>query len=165
MKRNSQKKQSILWYWLQDSKNVDFCYSYDSLFDTSYSKYNSIFPEESRYYESEQSMRALCYEEEKNGKKVQKEITEDEYIDSLIEEYLEEVMKDPRKYLNEYIKGKRYADKYIEESADKIIEQANEFLKDTFEFKRHFYWSIEGTFRQISDWKVQEDIIRFMKEM
>lgn len=152
------------WYWLQDDKNTDFCYSYESLFDTSYSKYNSIFPEQSIYHEDDQSCRMLCFEEEKSGKKVQREIYEYEYIDSLIEEHLEEVMKDPREYLNHYIKGKRYANQYVEKSADKIIEQANVFLKNTFEFKRHFYLCMESTFRQISEWKLQEDSIRFMSE-
>lgn len=152
------------WYWLQDNENTDFCYSYESLFDTSYSKYNTVFPQESIYYESEHSYRVICYDEEKNEKKVQREISEDEYIDSLIEEHLEKVMKDPRDYLNEYIKGKRYANQYVEKSAHEIIEHANEYLKNNFEFIRHFYWCMECTFRQISDWKVQEDIIRFMKE-
>ncbi len=153
------------WYWLQDNENTDFCYSYESLFDTSYSKYNTVFPEESIYYESEQSCRVICYDEEKKGKKVQREISEDEYIDGLIEEYLEQVMKDPREYLNEYIKGRRYANQYVEKSAHKIIEHANEYLKNNFEFIRHFCWGMEFAFRQISDWKIQEDIIGFMREV
>lgn len=153
------------WYWLRDSKNIDFSYSYDSLFDTSYRKYNSIFPEESRYYESEQSYRGIKSIEEKNRKKVEEVITEDEYINNLIEEHLDEVIKDPREYLNHYIKGKRYANQYVEKSTDKIIEQANEFLKNTFEFKRHFYLCMENAFREISEWMVQEDIIRFMSKV
>ncbi len=153
------------WYWSQDSKNIDFCYSYDSLFYTSYSKYNSIFPEESKYYESEQACRIICYDDKKNGNKVEKEISEDEYIDNLIEEHLDEVMKSQREYLNEYTKGKRYANQYVENSADKIIEQANEYMKKDLKFKWHFYCNMEYAFRQISDWNVQDDIIRFMREV
>lgn len=153
------------WYWLQNNKNTDFCYSYESLFDTNYSEYNTVFPEESIYYESEHSCRVICCDEEKNGKKVQREVSEDDYIDGLIEESLEQVMKDPREYLNEYIKGKRYANQYVEKSSHKIIEQANEYLKSNFEFIRHFYWAMECAFRQISDLKIQEDIIRFMREI
>lgn len=153
------------WYWLQDNENIDFCYSYESFFDTSYSKYNTVFPEESRYYESEQSYRGIRSVEEKNGKRVEKEITEDEYIDNLIEEHLEEVMKDPRDYLNEYIKGRRKAELYVEKSAQEIIKYADEDLKKDFYFIRHFYWCVECALRQISDWKVQEDIIRFLRNV
>lgn len=151
------------WYWLQDNENTDFCYSYESLFDTSYSKYNTVFHEDSIYYESEQSYRGIRYVEKKNGRKVEKEITEDEYIDNLIEEHLDEVMKDPRDYLNEYIKGRRKAELYVEKSAQEIMKYAEEDFQKDFYFIRHFNWCMECAFRQISDWKVQEDIVDFMK--
>lgn len=50
-------------------------------------------------------------------------------------------MKEPREYLNQYIKGIRYANQYVEDSAQKIIEEANEYLQKNFDFIRHFHWA------------------------
>jgi hypothetical protein len=155
------------WYWLRDSKNVEFCYSYDSLFETSYSKYNSIFLDKSEYYEEKHSGRIICFNVDENGNNPEQEVPEYVYIDGLIEEHLEEVMENEnsRDYLDKYIKGKRAAEKYAEDCAHKIIEYADEDLKGDFHFRRHFYWWMEFTFRQIGDAIVQEDIIGFMKKM
>lgn len=150
------------WYWLRDSKNVEFCYSYESLFETSYSKYNSIFPEKSEYYEENYSSRIICFNVDENGNNPEQEVPEYVYIDGLIEKHLEEVMENSRDYLDKYIKGKRSAEIYVENSAHKIIEYADEDLKGDFYFRRHFYWAMEGIFREISDCEVQKDIIKFM---
>jgi hypothetical protein len=153
------------WYWLQDDKNIDFCYSYESLFETSYSKYNSIFPDKSRYYENEQHCRGIECTEEEDGNEVKKEIPEDEYIDSFIEQHLEEVMTEPREYLNEYIKGKNKAESYVEKSAQEIMRYVEEEFRKNFYFIRHFYWCMEGAFRAISDCEVQKDIVKFIREI
>ena len=153
------------WYWLQDDKNIDFCYSYKSLFETSYSKYNSIFPDESNYYEKENSCRIICFNEEKDGKEVIKEIREYEYIDKLIEEYIKEIIKDKREYLKEFLKGKKSANIYVEKIADKIMEYADEDLQKDFYFRRHFYWEMEGALREVSDFEVQKDIVKFLMEI
>ena len=152
------------WYWLRDSKNVEFCYSYESLFETSYSKYNSIFPDESKYYEENHSYRTICFNVDEDGNS-EEEVPEYVYIDGLIKEHLEEVMTTSRGYLNEYIKGTRAANIYVENSVHKIIEYADEDLKGDFDFIRHFYWCMEFTFWQISDLAVQGDIMRFMSEV
>lgn len=151
------------WYWLQDSKNVDFCYSYDSLFDTSYSKYNSIFPDESKYYMKENSCRIICFNEEKDGKEVTKEIREYDYIDQLIEEHIKEIVKDKREYLKEFLKGKKSANIYVEKIADKIMEYADEDLQKDFYFRRNFYWEMEGAFREISDGEIRRKAVEFIR--
>lgn len=153
------------WYWLRDSKNVEFCYSYESLFETSYSKYNSIFSEQSQYYKEKHLGRIICFNVDENGNNPEQEVPEYEYIDELIEKHLEEVIEAPRDYLDKCIKGKRAAEIYVEDSAHKIIEYADEDLKGDFDFIRHFYWWMEFTFRQIGDVVVQEDIVVFMKKM
>lgn len=153
------------WYWSRDSKNVEFCYSYDSLFNTSYSKYNSIFPDESKYYEQKHSGRIICFNVDENDNNPEWEVPEYEYIEELIEKHLEEVIETSRDYLDKYIKGKSSAEIYVEDCAHKIMEYADEDLKGDFYFRRHFYWCMEFTFRQIGDVVVHGDIIGFMKEM
>lgn len=153
------------WYWLQDDKNIDFCYSYESFFETSYSKYNSIFSDESNYYEKENSCRIICFIEEKDGKEVEKEITEYEYIYQLIEEHIKKIIKDKREYLEAFIKGKKSANIYVEKIGDKIIEYADEDLQKDFYFRRHFYWEMEGVLREGGDSEVSGDIVKFLMEI
>lgn len=150
-----------MWYWLQDNKNIDFCYSYNSLFCTSYSKYNSIFPDESNYYEEDNVYRIICFNEEKDGK----EIAEYEYINQIIEEHLNKIMKDKREYLDEYIKGKKSANIYVEKIVDKIMKHSDEDLQKDFYFRRHFYYEMECTLRELSDFEVCGDIMKFISEI
>lgn len=147
------------WYIKNSDETEPFSYSIDSLVKSKYGIYNSMFFEESSFWRDDFDERGIFNKENK------KTISEEEYLNEYINEHLENINTYGQTYLKEMARGKRYGNLYVKKITKKILKFEDETLIQDKEFINHFYYVLEGVFKEIGDEKVNEIIIDYLNSL
>lgn len=142
------------WYWIMDNSNKEFKYSYESLIDTMRSTYDFTFEFNSDYYDENYNERGIMTEyEDENGVKTgkTKTISEDEYLDQIINDHLTEFFEYSDEYMIHYYKGRSKSNKYVEQIAEKLLNYVDEDLRNDKTLIRHMCFNVECAFHNISN--------------
>lgn len=160
-----------IWYWSQNSANTEFSYTISSLLNSYSKKYDTFFEDMSVYYDNEFDIRGIEIHEDEN--KESTVITEDEYIDKLIDYTLAIAEADEsdiqnitmtfgRKYLERFKRGRSYALKYVEEIKDSLIKDESDELKKDGLFNKHVNYNIELWLQMCADKCINNDIVDYL---
>ena len=168
------------WYWLADNKNKEFRYTYESLIDTNRSIYDLTFDYTSDYYDdyNDRGIK-IQYEKEdenyefreeksvneKKSKAMEPIVSEDEFIDEIINDHIREFIEYDDDYMRCYLKGRNNSNKYVEKISQGLLKYTDDELRKDKVFIRHMNFNTECALHEISNNVVKICLVDYFKSI